>query len=153
MIQVNARVCRKPISHNNRAQSRDAFSSIDVVRSGRLRHRMSRRSGLNLAPIDARVPKTMMRRAPLLIPLARIGASEDRARAAAARALLESVWALRWSDANPERQYRLHPFGGRMLEMGRQGGFVIRVQVELGNMYGTPEYASFFVATVARAEF
>ncbi|MCC5987870.1 MAG: hypothetical protein JJT95_09325 [Pararhodobacter sp.] len=136
-----------------------------------------------------------------LIPLARIGASEDHARAAATRALLESVWvpasllpqfgaewvqtgpdsaeirfadmqgiepmqitldaegnpvevwALRWSDANPERQYRLQPFGGRMLEMGRHAGYMIPTRVELGNHYGTPDYAPFFLATITQAEF
>jgi len=136
-----------------------------------------------------------------LIPLARIGGSEDHARAAATRVMLESVWApasllpqfgaeweqtgpdtaeirfdttrgiepmqitldvagnlievqaLRWTDANPERVYRLQPFGGRMLEMGRHGGFLIPTRVELGNMYGTPDYAPFFLATITEAEF
>jgi hypothetical protein len=136
-----------------------------------------------------------------LIPLARISTSEDHARAAATRALLESIWvpaallpqfgahwtqsgansaeirfdldiniepmqivfdengtptevvALRWSDANPEQTYRLQPFGGRMLEMGRFQGFLIPTRVELGNHFGTPEYAPFFMATVSEAQF
>ncbi len=66
---------------------------------------------------------------------------------------LTEVQALRWTDANPERVYRLQPFGGRMLEMGRHGGFLVPVRVELGNMYGTPDYAPFFLATITRAEF
>jgi len=136
-----------------------------------------------------------------LIPLARIGGTEDHARAAAARVMLESVWApatllpqfgaewaqtgpdsaelrftdapglgpmhitfdaegnpvevwaMRWTDANPDKVFRLQPFGGRMLEMARHQGFLIPVQVELGNMYGTPEYAPFFLATITAAEF
>ncbi len=136
-----------------------------------------------------------------LIPLARMGGTQDHARAAAARVMLEAVWApasllpqfgaewvqtgpdsaevrftdapgleamqisfgadgkpvevwaLRWTDANPERVHRLQPFGGRMLEMGRNQGFLIPVQVELGNMYGTPDYAPFFLATITGAEF
>ena len=136
-----------------------------------------------------------------LIPLARIGGTEDHARAAATRVMLESiwapasllpqygaewaqtgpdraevrfvdargiepmqitldadgtpleVWALRWTDANPERQHRLQPFGGRMLEMARYQGFLIPSRVELGNMWDTPEYAPFFLATITRAEF
>ena len=136
-----------------------------------------------------------------LIPLARMGGTEDHARAAATRVLLESiwapasllpqfgaewvqtgpdsaevrfacaqeiepmqitldaqgnpleVWALRWTDANPERQHRLQPFGGRMLDMTRHQGFLIPSQVELGNMWGTPEYAPFFLATITSAEF
>ena len=136
-----------------------------------------------------------------MIPLARVGGTDDHARAAATRVMLEAVWspasllpqfgaewvqtgpdsaeirfidlqgiepmqimldaegnlievqALRWTDANPDKAYRLQTFGGRMLEMGRHGGFLIPVRVELGNMYGTPEYAPFFLATVTRAEF
>lgn len=136
-----------------------------------------------------------------LIPLARIGGTEDHARAAATRALLESVWvpasllpqfgaewtqtgpdsaeirfadmpgiepmqitldadgnltevhALRWSDANLERQYRLQPFGGRMLETGRHAGYMIPTRVELGNHYGTADYTPFFRATITQAEF
>ena len=63
------------------------------------------------------------------------------------------VWALRWTDANPERTHRLQPFGGRMLEMRRHQGFLIPARVELGNMWDTPEYAPFFLATITSAEF
>jgi hypothetical protein len=66
---------------------------------------------------------------------------------------LTEVQVLRWTDANPDKAYRLQPFGGRMLEMGRHGGYLIPVRIELGNMYGTPEYAPFFLARVTRAEF
>ncbi|WP_071796456.1 DUF6544 family protein [Natronohydrobacter thiooxidans] len=136
-----------------------------------------------------------------LIPLARIGGTDDHARAAATRVMLEAIWApasllpqfgaewvqtgpdsaeirfthtqgiepmqitldaegnpvevwsLRWTDANPERVHRLQPFGGRMLEMVRHQGFLVPSRVELGNMYGTPDYAPFFLATIIRAEF
>ena len=70
-----------------------------------------------------------------------------------AEGTVTQVEALRWSDANPERVHRLQPFGGRMLEMGRHGGFLIPVRVELGNMFGTPEHAPFFRARITRAEF
>ncbi|MGY6547956.1 MAG: DUF6544 family protein [Roseinatronobacter sp.] len=63
------------------------------------------------------------------------------------------VWALRWTDANPERVHRLQPFGGRMLEMVRHQGFLVPARVELGNMWGTPDYAPFFLATITSAEF
>jgi hypothetical protein len=63
------------------------------------------------------------------------------------------VWALRWTDANPERVHRLQPFGGRMLEMERHQGFLVPARVELGNMWGTPDYAPFFLATITSAEF
>lgn len=136
-----------------------------------------------------------------LIPLARIGGTEDHARAAATRVMMEAIWApatllpqfgaewvqtgpdtaevrfadtpglepmqitfdaegtplevvaLRWTDANSEKVYRLQPFGGRLLEMGRHAGFLIPTRVEMGNMFGTPDYAPFFLATITNAEF
>lgn len=136
-----------------------------------------------------------------LIPLARIGGTDDHARAAATRVMMEAFWApatllpqfgaewiqtgpdtaevrfadtpalepmriafgaggtplevvaLRWTDANPEKTYRLQPFGGRFLEMGRHGGFLIPTRVEMGNLFGTPDYAPFFLAAITRADF
>jgi len=66
---------------------------------------------------------------------------------------LIEVQALRWTDANPEKSWRLQPFGGRMLQMGRVEGFLIPTQVEMGNMYGTPDYLPFFLARITRAGF
>jgi hypothetical protein len=136
-----------------------------------------------------------------LLPLARIGGTDDHARAAATRAMLESiwvpaallpqngadwvqtgpdsaeirfaaapglspmhltldaagdvteVWALRWTDANPKRVFRLQPFGGRMLAWGAFAGFRIPVRVELGNQWRTPDEVLFFDATITRAEY
>lgn len=136
-----------------------------------------------------------------VIPVARIGNSDDHARAAATRAMLEAVWApasllpqfgarwtqsgpdraevrldaapgiepmqitldaagnvievvaLRWSDANPEKVFRSQPFGGRMLEWGSFDGFTIPTRVELGNLFGMPDYAPLFFATVVAARF
>ena len=136
-----------------------------------------------------------------LVPLARIGGTQDHARAAATRVMMESIWApatllpqsgvewtqtgettaeirfaelpglepmqitfdgegnpleivaLRWTDANSEKVFRLQPFGGRFLEMGRHEGFLVPTRVEMGNMFGTPDYVPFFLATITRAEF
>ncbi|WP_196259065.1 DUF6544 family protein [Pelagibacterium limicola] len=66
---------------------------------------------------------------------------------------LVEIQALRWTDANPEKVWRLQPFGGRMIESGFHEGFLIPTRVELGNMYGTPEYAPFFFATITSAGF
>ncbi len=136
-----------------------------------------------------------------LVPLARVGGNPDHARAAATRAMLESVWvpasllpqygarwvatgpdsavvhfaeaadiepmhlrlnadgtlaevsALRWTDANPDKVYRLQPFGGRMLESADIGGFTLPVRVELANQFGTPGHAPFFRARLASVSF
>ena len=63
------------------------------------------------------------------------------------------VSALRWTNANPDKVFRLQPFGGRMIETGTFGGFRIPVKVELGNLWGTPDYSPFFLATVTAAEY
>lgn len=59
----------------------------------------------------------------------------------------------RWSDANPEGQYRIQPFGGRMLAHEQHQGFTIPTEVEVGNGYGTDDYAPFFRATMTRVIF
>jgi hypothetical protein len=136
-----------------------------------------------------------------LVPLARVGANPDHCRAAATRAMLESVWvpasllpqhgarweptgpdsavvrfadvtgieplhlhlrddgtlatvhALRWSDANPDKAYRLQPFGGTVLESAAIDGFTLPVRVEMGNHFGTADYAPFFQARITAAAF
>ncbi|MBN8293500.1 hypothetical protein JI664_16125 [Rhodobacter sp. NTK016B] len=65
---------------------------------------------------------------------------------------LETITALRWSNANPQREYRLQPFGGRVLETRDFNGFGIPSRVEMGNLWGTPDYDGFFRATLIRAE-
>lgn len=136
-----------------------------------------------------------------MVPLARIGGSEDHARSAAARMVMETIWApatllpqngavwrqigsneaeisfpdvpnvepvifrldeqgrvreaqtMRWTDANPEKIYRLQPFGGRMLDYQTFQGFTIPSEVEIGNMFGTPAYVPFFHARLTSAKF
>ena len=61
--------------------------------------------------------------------------------------------ALRWTDANPDKVYRLQPFGGRMLESADIGGFTLPVRVELANQFGTPGHAPFFRARLASVSF
>ncbi len=47
----------------------------------------------------------------------------------------------------------MQPFGGRILETVVIQGFRIPVRVEMGNLFGTPDYAPFFLARITRAEF
>lgn len=66
---------------------------------------------------------------------------------------VRSSHAMRWSDANPAKVFRLQPFGGTMLETAVVDGFHIPVRMEVGNMFGTPDYAPFFCVRIDRARF
>jgi hypothetical protein len=66
---------------------------------------------------------------------------------------LATVHALRWSDANPDKAYRLQPFGGTVLESAAIDGFTLPVRVEMGNHFGTADYAPFFQARITAAAF
>jgi hypothetical protein len=59
----------------------------------------------------------------------------------------------RWSDANPEKVYRLQPFGGHLSEFREFGGFRLPTRVEAGNQFGTDAYFPFFVARVTDVRF
>lgn len=59
----------------------------------------------------------------------------------------------RWSNANPGRSFRLQPFGGKVLDEARFGGFTIPSRLHVGNHYGTPDYLPFFQAEVVDARY
>lgn len=59
----------------------------------------------------------------------------------------------RWSDANPEREWRLQPFGGTLGEFRDFGGFRLPTAVEAGNHFGTEDYFPFFRARVEEIRF
>lgn len=59
----------------------------------------------------------------------------------------------RWSNANPDKTYRLQPFGGYLSEFRRVDGFTVPTRVEAGNFFGTPDYFPFFMAEVAGLTF
>ena len=64
-----------------------------------------------------------------------------------------AVYFMRWSDANPEKTYRLQPFGGHLSDFREVQGFRIPFNVEAGNMFGTDEYFSFYKAKVTTVHF
>ena len=55
---------------------------------------------------------------------------------------------MRWSNANPEKEHRLQPFGGRLSDFREADGFRVPFYVEAGNMFGTEDEFIFFKATV-----
>ncbi|GGC59644.1 DUF6544 family protein [Marinobacter halophilus] len=59
----------------------------------------------------------------------------------------------RWSNANPEKQHRLQPFGGYLSEFRSFDGFRLPTHVEAGNHFETDQYFPFFVADVSDVEF
>lgn len=54
----------------------------------------------------------------------------------------------RWSDANPQRQFQIQPFGGDLSEYRTFQGFTVPTIVHAGNFYGTPDYFAFFQVRV-----
>jgi hypothetical protein len=54
----------------------------------------------------------------------------------------------RWTNANPQAQFRLQPFGGELSDFRSVHGFSLPFQVEGGNFFGTPEYFPFYRAHV-----
>ncbi len=64
-----------------------------------------------------------------------------------------TVQFMRWSDANPEREHRLQPFGGQLSDFREVQGFRIPFKVEAGNMFGTEQHFIFFRARVTKVRF
>lgn len=59
----------------------------------------------------------------------------------------------RWSDANPQKRYRLQPFGGYLSAYRSFGGFTVPTHVEAGNQFGTTDYFPFFIVDVERVDY
>lgn len=59
----------------------------------------------------------------------------------------------RWSDANPDKTYRLQPFGGYLSEYRAVGGYRLPFKVEAGNMFGTADYFAFYRADITGIRF
>ncbi len=59
----------------------------------------------------------------------------------------------RWSNANPEKEWRLQPFGGDLAEFREFEGYRLPTTVDGGNLIGTEDYFPFFRARVSRIRF
>ena len=60
---------------------------------------------------------------------------------------------MRWSNANPEKRYRLQPFGGTLSDFREVQGYRLPFRVDAGNMFGTDEYFVFYKAQVTDIRF
>lgn len=59
----------------------------------------------------------------------------------------------RWSNKNPERQFREQPFGGELSEFKQFGGYMLPTRVSGGNHIGTVDYFPFYKAEVIDVRF
>ena len=64
-----------------------------------------------------------------------------------------SVTMMRWSNANPQKRFRLQPFGGTLSDFRNVDGYRLPFSVEGGNMFGTDEYFPFYKAVVTEIRF
>ncbi|MCR5875534.1 hypothetical protein LRS10_15900 [Phenylobacterium sp. J426] len=61
-----------------------------------------------------------------------------------------SVSLMRWSRENPEKTWRLQPFGGTIEAILEVDGYRVAEAVDGGNWFGTPDYFPFYKARVTR---
>ena len=59
----------------------------------------------------------------------------------------------RWSNANPEKEWRLQPFGGDLADFRAFEGYRLPTTVDGGNLIGTADYFPFFKARVTAIRF
>jgi len=65
----------------------------------------------------------------------------------------EVVFFERWTNANPDKAYRLQPFGAVVSDFREVGGYRLPFHVEAGNMFGTDDYFPFFIADITEIRF
>ncbi|HZW20829.1 DUF6544 family protein [Noviherbaspirillum sp.] len=65
------------------------------------------------------------------------------------------LWVMipRWSNVNPEGEWRVQPFGGTLADFRSFGGYTLPTRVDGGNHFGTPDYFPFFRAQVEEISF
>lgn len=59
----------------------------------------------------------------------------------------------RWSNANPEKEYRAQIFGGTLSEFRPFDGYMLPTRIEGGNFIGTPNYFPFYRVHVLSINF
>ena len=59
----------------------------------------------------------------------------------------------RWSNANPQEEFRLQPFGGTVTAERTFGGFTVPANLDVGNHYGTDDYLPFFQAEIVNVRY
>jgi hypothetical protein len=59
----------------------------------------------------------------------------------------------RWSNANPDKTWRLQPFGGDLADFRTFEGYRLPTAVDGGNLIGTEDYFPFFKARVTDIRF
>lgn len=60
---------------------------------------------------------------------------------------------MRWSRENPDRAWRLQPFGGTVGDIRQVGGYRVAGSVEGGNWFGTDAYFPFYKARLESLRF
>jgi hypothetical protein len=58
----------------------------------------------------------------------------------------------RWSNANPQGEFRLQPFGGQVSDFRKVDGYTLPFRVDGGNFFGTQDYFPFYRARVQKIE-
>ncbi|MGR4066916.1 DUF6544 family protein [Billgrantia sp. C5P2] len=59
----------------------------------------------------------------------------------------------RWSNANPEKEWRFQPFGGYLDDFQNFEGYTLPTKIDGGNHFGTEAYFPFFRARVEEVRF
>ena len=59
----------------------------------------------------------------------------------------------RWTDANPDKEFRLQRFGGYLSDPVTFDGFTVPTRIIAGNKFETDEYFAFYDAVVISADF
>jgi hypothetical protein len=66
---------------------------------------------------------------------------------------VKEVVGQRWSNANPDKVFRLQPFGGTIHGEATFDGYTIPSVLHVGNHYGTKDYLPFFQARITAARY